>query len=68
MTSDYKIPVMMRLEKGRYKKAWAKSLTPDRRGNIRVRYESGSFSSWAAEKTIEIENYNIINITEVNDL
>jgi hypothetical protein len=53
---SYNIVVLMRLEPGRYKKAFAKSLIPDKNGNIRVRYASGKFSSWSIDNTLT-ENY-----------
>lgn len=51
----YTTMVLMRLEPGRYKKAYAKSLTPDKNGNIKVRYDSGRTSSWSAKNTLTEE-------------
>jgi hypothetical protein len=51
--TDYTIPVKIRIETGRYKYGYVKSLTPDERGNLRIMYgKDGKLSSRAAEGVI----------------
>lgn len=50
----YTIPVQRRLETGRYAFAWAKSLTPDKRGQIRVRTSDGQSTSWLGTSAIPV--------------
>lgn len=48
----YLVPVLMRIEKGRYKKAYAKSLKPQK-GIIKVRYDNGKNSTWTVENVLD---------------
>ena len=48
----FTIPVKKRIEAGRYRKAWAKSLEPNSNNQIAVCYDSGRRSTWNAESTI----------------
>lgn len=50
----YVIPVMRRLEPGKYTYAFAKSLTPDSRGNIKVRTPKLKTTSWQATSVISV--------------
>ena len=57
----YIIPVKRQLEPGRYVYAYAKSLTPDRRGQIKVRTPSLKSTSWLATSAIHVpEGFEII--------
>jgi len=47
----YSIPVKKQIEKGKYRIAYAKSLTPIK-GKIKICYDSGKTSEWDADKTI----------------
>ena len=58
--SGFTIPVFFRLEKGRYKIAFAKTLKPDKNGCINVKYKSGRKSKWLADKTL-LEGYKHLN-------
>lgn len=46
----FTIPVKRKIGLGRYQKGWAKSLVPIN-GKIKIRFDSGRRSSWAAEIT-----------------
>jgi hypothetical protein len=48
----YSIPVKRRLSAGVFKKAHARSLEPNTRGNIVVAFDSGRTSEWSSEITI----------------
>jgi hypothetical protein len=48
--SGFNIPVKRKIGLGRYQKGWAKSLVPVN-GKIKIRFDSGRRSSWAAEVT-----------------
>ena len=48
----YTIPVKIKLEPGRFKHGYVKTLTPDSRGNVRIMYGSGRISSRAVETLI----------------
>lgn len=48
----YNIPVKRRIGDGRYVIAYAKTLDPDKNGNIRVRTPKGTNTTWTAENTI----------------
>lgn len=48
----FTIPVKRRIGQGRYQKGFARSLEPDKNGNISVCYDSGKRSTWRAEVTI----------------
>ncbi len=50
----YLIPVQRKIAKGKYQKAFAKSLTPNKNGMIRVCYDDGTSSSWTAKNTIHV--------------
>jgi len=50
----YTIPVKRRLEKGKYAFAWAKSLTPDKRGQIKVRTSDLRSTSWLGTSVIHV--------------
>lgn len=55
----YIIPVKRRIENGKFAKAYARSLISDKYGNIRVRFDDGSFSMWSKDSTIhEPLNFN----------
>ena len=63
----FTIPVMLRIKKGVYKKAWAKTLDPDKNGNIKVCYESGKTSYWNDDKVIrETHNFRPIRMKLLN--
>lgn len=46
------IPVKRRLAKGRYQKAWAKTLKPGTDGRVAVCFDSGCRSSWEKKSVI----------------
>ncbi|KKN85470.1 hypothetical protein LCGC14_0277890 [marine sediment metagenome] len=50
----YTIPVMRRLEKGRYASAFAKSLEPDKNGQIKVRTSDLRSTSWLGTSVIHV--------------
>ena len=50
----YTIPVMRRLEKGKYAFAYAKSLEPDKRGQIKVRTSDLRSTSWLSTSVIHV--------------
>jgi len=52
--SDYTIPVKVALPggPGRYLYGWVRSLTPDARGNIRLRTGNGNYSTRSADSVI----------------
>ena len=64
----YNIPVMLRIRKGVYKKAWARTLDPDKNGNVKVCYESGKVSAWNDDKVIrETHNFRPIRMKLLNN-
>jgi len=48
----FTIPVKRRIEQGRYVAAYAKTLEPDRNGQIQVCYPEGKRSSWNQKSCI----------------
>lgn len=50
----YTIPVMRRIEHGRYAFAYAKSLEPDKRGQIKVRTSDLRSTSWLGTSVIHV--------------
>lgn len=50
----YTIPVMRQIEKGKYTIAYAKSLEPDKRGQIKVRTSTLRSTSWLATSVIHV--------------
>ena len=50
----YHIPVQRKLAEGRYAPAYAKTLEPDKNGNIKVRTDKGRNLSWRAESVIHV--------------
>ena len=50
----YTIPVKRRLEKGKYAFAYAKSLEPDKRGQIKVRTSCLRSTTWLATSVIPV--------------
>ena len=50
----YTIPVQRRLETGRYVFAYAKSLKPDKRGQIKVRTSTGQSTNWLGTSVIPV--------------
>lgn len=53
----YIIPVKKKISEGRYKIAFAKSLEPDKNGNIRVRNHNLYTKTWSYEGVEPLENY-----------
>lgn len=49
---DYRIPVKKKVVPGIYKKAFARSLTPDSNGKISICYPSGKKSKWDSITTL----------------
>lgn len=49
---EYVIPVKIELEPGRYKHGYVKTLTPNSRGNLRIRYAGGRISERKADTVI----------------
>lgn len=59
----YIIPVMRRLEQGKYTPAFAKTLEPDSRGNIKVRTPNLKTTSWQATSVIHVpEGFKIFRV------
>ncbi len=57
----YTIPVKRRLEPGRYVFGYAKSLTPDKNGQIKVRTSDLQSTSWLGTSVIHVpEGFEII--------
>jgi hypothetical protein len=50
----YTIPVMRQIEHGRYAFAYAKSLVPDKRGQIKVRTSDLKSTSWLGTSVIHV--------------
>mgnify|MGYP005853154473 CR=1 FL=1 len=57
----YNIRVQKKKNNGRYKIAFAKSINPDKNGNIRVRTNNLFTKIWSADGVEIVKNYKIIN-------
>jgi len=53
----YIIPVQKKMSVGKYKIAFAKSLTPDKNNQIRVRTHNLFSKTWSADNVTKIPNY-----------
>lgn len=49
---DYDIPVKVRVEQGRYKYGHVKTLVPNARGNVRMKYANGKISERSVDSVI----------------
>jgi len=49
---SYNIPVKVRIELGRYKHGHVKTLEPNARGNLRIKYAGGRISERSADSVI----------------
>ena len=48
----YDIPVKVQIEPGRFKHGYVKTLTPNSRGNLRMKYAGGKISERSADSVI----------------
>lgn len=68
MTEEYTIPVRIKIEHGRYKYGHVKTLTPNSRGNVRVKYGGGRIAERSADSVeYEPRGFHVKSQTESYD-